>query len=135
MLSCGSRISRFRSDSPRPERRREPRNTPNTRKGGPWTSPLVARLACSAVPLEYHSMSEILFKDESYRIVGACFEVYREKGCGFLEAVYQECLQIELRLQGVPFAESVHVTSRRPLWRFAGSTVASLILVAPNTSV
>ncbi|MGZ5566794.1 MAG: GxxExxY protein, partial [Limisphaerales bacterium] len=31
---------------------------------------------------------EIVFKDESYRIVAACFEVYREKGCGFLEAVY-----------------------------------------------
>ena len=47
--------------------------------------------------------TEILFKEESYRIVGACFEVYREKGCGFLEPVYQECLEIELRLQGVPY--------------------------------
>jgi len=46
---------------------------------------------------------KILYKDESYKIVGACFEVYREKGCGFLEGVYQECLEIELRLQGVPF--------------------------------
>ena len=45
----------------------------------------------------------IVYKEESYQIVGACFEVYREKGCGFLEAVYQECLEIELRLQGVPF--------------------------------
>ncbi len=35
--------------------------------------------------------SEILFKEESYKIVGASFEVYREKGCGFHEAVYQEC--------------------------------------------
>jgi len=31
----------------------------------------------------------ILYKEESYKIVGACFEVYREKGCGFLEGVYQ----------------------------------------------
>lgn len=46
--------------------------------------------------------SEILYKDESYKIVAACFAVYREKGCGFLEPVYQECMQIELRLQGVP---------------------------------
>ena len=45
--------------------------------------------------------TEILYKDESYKIVGACFEVYREKGCGFLEAVYQECLEIELRLPDV----------------------------------
>jgi GxxExxY protein len=36
-------------------------------------------------------------------VVGACFEVYREKGCGFLEPVYQECMEIELRLQGIPF--------------------------------
>jgi GxxExxY protein len=46
---------------------------------------------------------ELLFKDESYRIVGACFEVYREKGCGFLEPVYQECMEIELRCRGIPF--------------------------------
>ena len=51
--------------------------------------------------------TELIFKDESYKIIGACFEVYREKGCGFLEAVYQECLEIELRLQGVPFVPSV----------------------------
>jgi GxxExxY protein len=47
--------------------------------------------------------SEILFKDESYKIIGACFEVYRIKGCGFLEPVYQECLEIELRFQEIPF--------------------------------
>jgi GxxExxY protein len=48
---------------------------------------------------------EIVFKDESYRIMGACFEVYKEKGNGFLEAVYQECLSIELTQQGIPFVE------------------------------
>jgi GxxExxY protein len=48
-------------------------------------------------------MSELIYKDESYRIIGACFEVYKEKGCGFLEAVYQECLEKELALQGIPF--------------------------------
>jgi GxxExxY protein len=47
--------------------------------------------------------AEIIFKEESYRITGACLEVYREKGCGFLEAVYQECVEIELGLQGIPF--------------------------------
>ena len=34
----------------------------------------------------------IVFKEESYRIIDACFEVYKEKGNGFMEAVYQECL-------------------------------------------
>lgn len=46
--------------------------------------------------------TDILYKDESYKIVGACFEVYRIKGCGFVEPVYQECLEIELQLQAVP---------------------------------
>jgi GxxExxY protein len=36
--------------------------------------------------------------------MGACFEVYKEKGCGFLEAVYQESLELELSDQGIPFA-------------------------------
>ena len=45
----------------------------------------------------------LLFKDESYAIRGACFEVYKDKGCGFLEDVYQECLEIELRSQKLPF--------------------------------
>ena len=47
--------------------------------------------------------TEILYKEESYKIVGACFEVCREKGCGFLEPVYQECMEIELRLQGISY--------------------------------
>ena len=42
--------------------------------------------------------TNIIYKEESYRIMGACFEVYKEKGCGFLEAVYQECMEIELCL-------------------------------------
>lgn len=47
-------------------------------------------------------MKDILFKDESYAIIGACFEVYNGKGCGFLEPVYQECLQIEFEHQRIP---------------------------------
>ena len=41
--------------------------------------------------------------EETYKVLGACFEVYNEKGCGFLEAVFQECLEIELEMQGIPF--------------------------------
>ena len=47
--------------------------------------------------------TQLLFEEESYKIIGASFEVCREKGCGFLEPVYQECMEIELRLQGIPF--------------------------------
>lgn len=46
-------------------------------------------------------MSKLIHEEETYKILGACFEVYREKGCGFLEAVYQECLEIEFGLQGI----------------------------------
>jgi len=50
-----------------------------------------------------NTQKDFLFKDESYLIRGAVFEVYREMGCGFLEAVYQECLEKELRKQNIPF--------------------------------
>ncbi len=47
---------------------------------------------------------KVLFKNESYEIQGAIFEVYREMGCGFLEAVYQECLEKEFARKRIPFA-------------------------------
>jgi len=47
-------------------------------------------------------MNDLMFEKETFELRGAMFEVYKEKGCGFLEAVYQECLEIELRLRGVP---------------------------------
>ncbi len=46
---------------------------------------------------------EIIYKEESYAITGAAFEVYREMGCGFLESVYQECLELELELQAIAY--------------------------------
>ena len=48
---------------------------------------------------------EIVYKEESYAIMGACFEAYKEMGCGYLEAVYQECLALEFDLQHIPFRE------------------------------
>ncbi len=47
--------------------------------------------------------TEITFKAESYKIIGACFEVYNQKGFGFTEAIYQECLGMEFELQNIPF--------------------------------
>ena len=46
---------------------------------------------------------KIIYKEESYLIQGAIFEVYRELGAGFLEAVYQECLEKEMRSQQILF--------------------------------
>ena len=48
-------------------------------------------------------MTDIIYKEDSYKLNGAFFEVYKEKGCGFLEDVYQECLEIELGLQEIQF--------------------------------
>lgn len=45
---------------------------------------------------------DILFKEESFAIMGACFNVYNDKGCGFLEPVYQECTKTELAFQKIP---------------------------------
>lgn len=53
--------------------------------------------------------TEILFKDESYQIMGACFEVYKEMGSGFLEAVYQECLAKEFKTRGIPFTQKQRI--------------------------
>jgi GxxExxY protein len=48
-------------------------------------------------------LTDLLFKEQGYLIQGAIFEVYREMGCGFLEPVYQECLEYELALREIPF--------------------------------
>jgi len=48
-------------------------------------------------------MTDLLFKEECYLIQGAIFEVYKELGPGFLESVYQECLEKEFAAQNIPF--------------------------------
>ena len=45
----------------------------------------------------------LLYADEMYAIIGACFEVYKRMGCGFLEAVYQECLELEFQHRDIPY--------------------------------
>jgi len=52
---------------------------------------------------------DILYRDESYKITGACFEVQNNMGSGFLEAVYQECLALEFGDQNIPFVEQSSV--------------------------
>ncbi|RVT75861.1 GxxExxY protein [Flavobacterium sufflavum] len=49
------------------------------------------------------SDSKILFKEESFRIIGACMKVHRSLGAGFLEAVYEEALEKEFLIQNIPF--------------------------------
>ena len=52
---------------------------------------------------ENRPKNKLLFESQTYEIRGAVFEVYRELGCGFLESVYQECLEIEFRKRKIPY--------------------------------
>ena len=53
---------------------------------------------------------KLLYEEDTYKILGACFEVYHEKGCGFLEPAYHECLEIELGRQGISFVSKKPIT-------------------------
>ncbi|MBS1223968.1 MAG: hypothetical protein H6R24_646 [Proteobacteria bacterium] len=55
------------------------------------------------IEIEEQKMSGLRFEEETFAIRGAVFEVYRVMGCGFLEAVYQECLEKELAARGILF--------------------------------
>jgi len=52
---------------------------------------------------------KIIYKKEGYALQDAIFEVYKILGPGFLEAVYQECLEKELALRNIPFRSQVEI--------------------------
>lgn len=54
-----------------------------------------------------HPTGRLLYEEEAFRIRGAVFAVYRAMGAGFLEAVYQECLQLEFAKRDVAFQAQV----------------------------
>ena len=54
-------------------------------------------------------MIDLIYKTESYKIIGAAMEVHKELGCGFLEAVYQESLALEFEEQDIPFDQEKEI--------------------------
>lgn len=46
---------------------------------------------------------ELFYKEESFKIVGAAYQVYNTLGHGFAEAIYQEALEIEFQRRGIPY--------------------------------
>ena len=57
-------------------------------------------------------MPDIIFKQESFTIIGAAIEVHKTLGNGFLEAVYQEALAIEFKRQNIPFEQEKELRIR-----------------------
>ena len=50
---------------------------------------------------------ELIYGDEIYLVVGAAMAVHRELGCGFLEAIYKEALEIEFKVRNIPYQKEV----------------------------
>ena len=48
-------------------------------------------------------MSDILYREESYRLIRICMDVHNNLGAGFLEIVYKDALEYELVKAGIPF--------------------------------
>ena len=53
----------------------------------------------------------MMFKQEGYDLMGAAFEVFNQLGYGMAEEIYQQSLEIELALRGIPFQAKAQLTA------------------------
>lgn len=73
-------------------------------------------------------MDGLIYKEESFRIVGAAMEVWNVLGYGFLESVYEEALVIELRSQGLRVGRQARIPVRykeQPVGEFVADVVVN----------
>ncbi len=64
-------------------------------------------------------MNKIIYKEESFRIIGSCMTVHRELGQGFLEPVYQEAVGIQFEMDSIP-----HIREKELIINYIGTVVS-----------
>jgi len=69
-----------------------------------------------------------MLEQEGYDVMGAAFEVYNTMGAGFLEEVYQQSLEIELRHRGIPFEAQKELALYYKVDRLNKKYVADLVV-------
>ena len=55
-------------------------------------------------------MAEILYKEESFELIGICMKVHRELGPGFKEVVYKDALELEFQANNIPYVREKSFT-------------------------
>jgi len=83
-------------------------------------------------------MSELLYKEEVFKLVGLCMEIHRELGKGHDEVIFKDALVVELQRAGIPFArelkyEIIYKGVLLPHFYFADFVVWDKILIEAKT--
>ena len=55
-------------------------------------------------------MTDIIYKEESFKLIGLCMEVHNNLGKGFLEIIYKDALEYEFRKNNIPFEREKEYT-------------------------
>ena len=89
----------------------EPQNTQNTQKKTfPFQEEDDVVVVMEPQNTQNVQTKPFPLQKEGYSILGAVFEVYKEMGSGFLEVVYQECMEQELELRAIPYTPQPALT-------------------------